>query len=63
MSVSREFVVNELKRLECSFYPDGGADDRAMDHLREAMRLLSSPVTGSDSEPQERFTIVTKLAS
>ena len=42
MSVGRSFVVNELKRLEFRFHPDGPGDEQAIEHIRAAIRALTA---------------------
>jgi hypothetical protein len=46
MSISRKFVINELRRLEFRFYPDSEADKQAMKCITEAVRLLEKQQAG-----------------
>jgi hypothetical protein len=42
MSVGRLFLINELKRLEMHFYPDGSGDEEAIEYIRAAIWALTA---------------------
>ncbi|HSM86710.1 MAG TPA: hypothetical protein VLT16_11185 [Candidatus Limnocylindrales bacterium] len=48
MSVSRQFLLNELNRLEFRFHPDGRQDEEALEHIRAASRALSERARDKD---------------
>jgi len=60
MSISRQFVVNELRTLGLSFYPDGQRDNEAVEHLREAIRLLSR--SKSEARPASEVELIRKAS-
>jgi len=41
MSLGRAFLINELRRLEMRFHPDGPDDEIAVEYIRAAIQALS----------------------
>ncbi len=41
MSLGRAFLINELRRLETRFHPDGPDDEIAVEYIRAAIQALS----------------------
>jgi hypothetical protein len=41
MSLGRAFLVNELRRLEMRFHPDGADDEMAVEYIRAAIQALN----------------------
>ena len=64
MSVGLFFLINELKRLEMRFYPDNSGDEEAIEHIRAAIRALT---TQSYSEKERTipaaFSLLRRKAS
>ena len=44
MSLGRAFLINELRRLETRFHPDGPDDEIAVEYIRAAIQALSPKV-------------------
>ncbi len=60
MSLGRAFLINELRRLETRFHPDGRDDEIAVEYMRAAIEALNpkaaSPTrtTNEQIQPQLR---------
>jgi hypothetical protein len=48
MSVGRAFVINELRRLEMHFHPDGPDDEIAVEYMRAAIQALNPKAANSN---------------
>jgi hypothetical protein len=48
MSLGRAFLVNELRRLEMRFHPDGPDDEMAVEYMRAAIQALSPKAATSN---------------
>ena len=47
MSLGRAFLINELRRLEMRFHPDGPDDEIAVEYIRAAIQSLSPKAANS----------------
>jgi len=52
MSLGRSFLINELKRMEFRFHPDGPGDEQAIEYIRAAIRALTANPAAQE-RPQE----------
>ena len=52
MSLGRAFLVNELRRLEARFHPDGPDDEIAVEYMRAAIEALN-PKTANPKQTME----------
>jgi hypothetical protein len=55
MSLGRAFLINELRRLEMRFHPDGPDDEIAVEYMRAAIQALI-PKTGPLDQTMEHQT-------
>jgi hypothetical protein len=52
MSVGRSFLINELKRLEFRFHPDGPVEEQAIGYIRAAIQALTAK-SAAKEPPQD----------
>ena len=54
MSLGRAFLINELRRLEMRFHPDGPDDEIAIEYIRAAIQSLSPKTATLDQTIEDQ---------